>query len=133
MLCLLYIIVVFLIISCLNYIHYCCATGTVLFADIAGRFHIAGHIDCKCVDFSLINSSCCYLLLLGFTAWSSVREPAAVFTLLETLYLCFDEIANRRSVFKGTEHSFIFLDYFTVWTVFLTKFHLLRLLGAPMP
>ena len=24
--------------------------------------------------------------LVGFTAWSSVREPAQVFTLLETVY-----------------------------------------------
>jgi len=36
----------------------------------------------------------------GFTAWSSAREPAAVFTLLETIYRAFDEIAKRRRVFK---------------------------------
>jgi hypothetical protein len=36
----------------------------------------------------------------GFTAWSSVREPAQVFRLLETLYGAFDEIANKRRVFK---------------------------------
>lgn len=36
----------------------------------------------------------------GFTAWSSVREPTQVFTLLETLYHAFDEIARRRKVFK---------------------------------
>jgi class 3 adenylate cyclase len=36
----------------------------------------------------------------GFTAWSSVREPAQVFTLLETLYGAFDAIAVRRGVFK---------------------------------
>lgn len=36
----------------------------------------------------------------GFTAWSSAREPAAVFTLLETIYRAFDEIAKRRKVFK---------------------------------
>jgi hypothetical protein len=36
----------------------------------------------------------------GFTAWSSVREPAQVFTLLETVYFSFDEIAKRRRVFK---------------------------------
>lgn len=38
--------------------------------------------------------------IVGFTAWSSVREPAQIFTLLETLYYAFDEIANRRRVFK---------------------------------
>lgn len=36
----------------------------------------------------------------GFTAWSSVREPAQVFTLLETVYRHFDEIAHRRRIFK---------------------------------
>jgi class 3 adenylate cyclase len=36
----------------------------------------------------------------GFTAWSSVREPSQVFTLLETLYAAFDRVAVRRRVFK---------------------------------
>jgi class 3 adenylate cyclase len=36
----------------------------------------------------------------GFTAWSSTREPFQVFQLLETLYGAFDEIADRRGVFK---------------------------------
>jgi class 3 adenylate cyclase len=38
--------------------------------------------------------------IAGFTAWSSVHEPAQVFTLLETLYGAFDDIAVRRGVFK---------------------------------
>ena len=38
--------------------------------------------------------------IAGFTAWSSVREPAQVFTLLETLYRAFDNIATQRRVFK---------------------------------
>jgi class 3 adenylate cyclase len=38
--------------------------------------------------------------IVGFTAWSSVREPTQVFTLLETLYGSFDKIANRLGVFK---------------------------------
>ncbi|CAJ1945036.1 unnamed protein product [Cylindrotheca closterium] len=38
--------------------------------------------------------------LAGFTSWSSVREPAEVFELLETLYGSFDKIALRRRVFK---------------------------------
>jgi hypothetical protein len=38
--------------------------------------------------------------LAGFTAWSSVREPSQVFTLLETVYRAFDEIAKKRRVFK---------------------------------
>ena len=38
--------------------------------------------------------------IVGFTAWSSVREPSQVFQLLETLYRNFDKIADRRRVFK---------------------------------
>lgn len=38
--------------------------------------------------------------IAGFTAWSSVREPSHVFTLLEAIYAQFDAIASRRSVFK---------------------------------
>lgn len=38
--------------------------------------------------------------IAGFTAWSSAREPAQVFVLLETVYQNFDAIAKRRRVFK---------------------------------
>lgn len=38
--------------------------------------------------------------LVGFTAWSSMREPTQVFTLLETVYHSFDQLANKRRVFK---------------------------------
>lgn len=38
--------------------------------------------------------------MVGFTAWSSSREPTQVFTLLETVYHSFDAIAKRRRVFK---------------------------------
>ena len=38
--------------------------------------------------------------IVGFTAWSSVRDPCQVFTLLETVYHAFDEIAKRRRIFK---------------------------------
>eukprot|EP00977_Amphora_coffeiformis_P006818 scaffold1498_cov163-Amphora_coffeaeformis.AAC.10 len=38
--------------------------------------------------------------IVGFTAWSSTREPSAVFTLLEGIYAAFDRIAARRRVFK---------------------------------
>lgn len=36
----------------------------------------------------------------GFTAWSSEREPAQVFQLLETLYRKFDRLARKHGVFK---------------------------------
>lgn len=38
--------------------------------------------------------------IVGFTAWSSTREPSQVFTLLETIYHDFDSVAKRRRVFK---------------------------------
>jgi class 3 adenylate cyclase len=38
--------------------------------------------------------------IAGFTAWSSTREPAQVFILLQTVYQNFDLIAKRRRVFK---------------------------------
>ena len=38
--------------------------------------------------------------IVGFMAWSSTREPFQVFQLLQTTYNVFDEIANRRRVFK---------------------------------
>jgi len=38
--------------------------------------------------------------IAGFTAWSSVREPSHVFTLLESVFEAFDEIAKREGVFK---------------------------------
>eukprot|EP00980_Cylindrotheca_fusiformis_P022135 scaffold9027_cov107-Cylindrotheca_fusiformis.AAC.4 len=38
--------------------------------------------------------------LVGFTAWSSAREPHHVFILLETIYGAFDKLAYRRGVFK---------------------------------
>lgn len=38
--------------------------------------------------------------IVGFTAWSSVREPSQVFQLLEALYGAFDVIAKKKGVFK---------------------------------
>uniref|UniRef100_A0A7S2YKF8 Phosphodiesterase n=1 Tax=Entomoneis paludosa TaxID=265537 RepID=A0A7S2YKF8_9STRA len=38
--------------------------------------------------------------IVGFTAWSSTREPAQVFELLESVYSVFDRIAKRRKIFK---------------------------------
>ena len=41
-----------------------------------------------------------FLDIAGFTAWSSEREPAQVFTLLETIYGSFDKLAQQLGVFK---------------------------------
>jgi class 3 adenylate cyclase len=38
--------------------------------------------------------------IAGFTAWSSTREPAQVFVLLQAVYQAFDLLAKRRKVFK---------------------------------
>ena len=43
---------------------------------------------------------CYFADLAGFTAWSSQRDPPQVFTLLETLYRSFDELAAKLKVFK---------------------------------
>lgn len=46
------------------------------------------------------NTTIMFADINGFTAWSSVREPCQVFTLLETIYHGFDQIARARRVFK---------------------------------
>jgi len=38
--------------------------------------------------------------IVGFTAWSSIREPAQIFTLLEAIFSTFDNVAKKRGVFK---------------------------------
>jgi class 3 adenylate cyclase len=47
-----------------------------------------------------LESTILFADVVGFTAWSSVREPSQVFSLLETLYGAFDRIAETRRVFK---------------------------------
>lgn len=38
--------------------------------------------------------------IAGFTAWSSSREPTHVFILNQNIYRSFDEISDRRRIFK---------------------------------
>ena len=47
-----------------------------------------------------LNTTIIFADVVGFTAWSSVREPSQVFSLLETIYGAFDDIAKQRKVFK---------------------------------
>ncbi|CAB9516338.1 Receptor-type guanylate cyclase gcy [Seminavis robusta] len=47
-----------------------------------------------------LNSTVLFADISGFTAWSSVREPSQVFTLLETLFQAFDKVAKKRRIFK---------------------------------
>lgn len=42
--------------------------------------------------------------IVGFSAWSSVREPSQVFQFLEIVYHSWDRIAKRRGVFKVSSH-----------------------------
>ena len=46
------------------------------------------------------NTTVVFADIVGFTAWSSAREPSQVFVLLETIYSAFDKIAYRQGVFK---------------------------------
>jgi class 3 adenylate cyclase len=46
------------------------------------------------------NTTVVFADIVGFTAWSSQREPSQVFILLESIYSAFDKIAYRHSVFK---------------------------------
>jgi hypothetical protein len=46
------------------------------------------------------NTTVMYADITGFTAWSSEREPFQVFTLLETVYGAFDQLAKKRQVCK---------------------------------
>ena len=74
---------------------------TVMFADIVGTksCFVKACVCCNGNGDSRLTHFVASLNL-GFTAWSSVREPGQVFRLLETVYHSFDEIARRRRVFK---------------------------------
>lgn len=57
-------------------------------------------IESKPIADLFPNTTVLFADIAGFTAWSSVREPSQVFTLLETVYKAFDKTAKRRKVFK---------------------------------
>ncbi|KAG7366873.1 adenylate/guanylate cyclase [Nitzschia inconspicua] len=48
----------------------------------------------------IVDTTILFAAIAGFTAWSSMRDPGQVFTLLETIFNAFDKIADRRKVFK---------------------------------
>ena len=58
---------------------------------------IADHFD---------QSSILFADMVGFTSWSSSREPHQVFLLLETIYHSFDATAKRRGVYKGKHRQY---------------------------
>ena len=47
-----------------------------------------------------LNAIIMHANICGFTAWSSVREPGQIFKFLETVYVAFDNIAEKRKIFK---------------------------------
>jgi hypothetical protein len=59
--------------------------ATIMFADMVGMFEDGGeHCRCvRCLDALVLPST--LHGLLGFAAWSSIREPTHVFLLLETV------------------------------------------------
>jgi class 3 adenylate cyclase len=67
-----------------------------LIAD--GQYH--GHLGTRPVAELYPDATVIFADIVGFTAWSSIREPTQVFTLLEMVYNCFDAIANQRRIFK---------------------------------
>ena len=82
--------------------------------------------------------------VVGFSAWSSVREPVHVFKLLETLYETFDQVAEKHKVFKvriakvhgieeGRRANIIFLRSICVYLSANDSFNFWPLLGGDRP
>ena len=91
---------------------------------------------CKClavVGFQIFldfhcNSTCSFTIavlettilfadIVGFTAWSSVREPSQVFSLLEALFRAFDDCASRRRVFKVSRLLVLFSHQYALSSI----------------
>ena len=47
-----------------------------------------------------LRTSIIFVDIVGFTAWSSVREPTQVFKFLDSLFAAFDDLADKRNVLK---------------------------------
>jgi class 3 adenylate cyclase len=60
----------------------------------------SGSLSSKPLADLFLETTVLFADISGFTAWSSVRDPTQVFTLLEEVYKVFDAIASRRRVFK---------------------------------
>jgi class 3 adenylate cyclase len=65
-------------------------------AEVKGAFAF----DSKPIADFFPSTTIIFADLTGFTAWSSSREPTQVFSLLETIYSKFDNIARSKRVFK---------------------------------
>ena len=71
-------------------------SASIIYMDISGKVH-AEIVHLLSQPSSRDTSSICSI---GFTAWSSAREPPQVFMLLESMYSAFDKLAYRHGVFK---------------------------------
>ena len=60
----------------------------------------SGNMSSKPLADLFLETTVLFADICGFTAWSSVRDPTQVFSLLEAVYKAFDDIASRRRVFK---------------------------------
>jgi hypothetical protein len=73
---------------------------TFLEEGAAGEENAHAYGDSKPIADLFLHTTIMFADISGFTAWSSVREPTQVFTLLETIFHAFDKIASKRGVFK---------------------------------
>ena len=64
-----------------------------------GGEHIAIGHDQPIADLFL-ETTVMFADITDFTAWSSMREPSQVFTLLETVFSALDRLAQKRRIFK---------------------------------
>ena len=74
-----------------------------LFPDCTGKFGNLSfyiHASSGLSSHYSLRTKVMFADVEGFTAWSSVREPSQVFTLLEAIYAAFDRVALKRRVFK---------------------------------
>ena len=69
-------------------------------ADDDGTEDQSTEAESKPMADLFLNTTVIFMDIVGFTAWSSVRQPSQVFTLLETVYSAFDKIAKKKKVFK---------------------------------
>ena len=79
-----------------NSVNQAVAVAQELFLTLTGSFKTLA----RCTVPYATETTLLFADLKGFTAWSSVREPSQVFTLLEVLYNTFDKIAKKRKIFK---------------------------------
>ena len=101
--------------------------ASVLFGDIVGKSkpvranqRYPGSQDANQIHLSFLS---------GFTAWSSVREPSQVFTLLETLYNSFDRVARKLGVFKVRQHQYSPYNVLLLQICSLGKFFQVETIG----